>query len=300
MSFASVLLLSDPSGAATKRPGILDVFPGMPAGGTAGEWFRGITKFSEPYSRLQLKNNEQAAQLSEQHCPSEGGWSGRLPSSTVQGEAGKKRTADKRNEALAIYVSSRGVESLSSIAKTLGIARNTLSKWRQDDNWDAKLAETEQQATAKAIEVMSDQLANEISKHFKIDSEHLDVLDKILFWHLIAKDKRGLPLRNEQGMLMPATKFDSAAIMSLYRLAACRNQISTTRRMILGLPTGQVKVDQSVTGKIENETTIYDRLGGRRLEGLGQVEKRCGKYSHGPYSAAPKQIASGPCKLLFC
>ena len=160
---------------------------------------------------------------------------------------------EKRKEALALYVKSQGTEKLSSLSRKTGVHRDTLRKWKKSDEWEARLAETRQSANKKVVEKMADQLSDEIAKHFKIDFEHLDILDKMLFLQLIERDEHGQPVRGPDGLLRPNSKTGPA---DLKRLAGARHQISTTRRMILGLPTEHQQVDQNISGEVKNTGTI--------------------------------------------
>ena len=165
--------------------------------------------------------------------------------------------AATRREALSRYVKSQGVETLSAMGRALGVNRETLRKWKKEDEWDARLAETRQSASKKAVEKMADELSDQIAKHFKVDSEHLDVLDKMLFLHLIERDANGQPVRGPDGLLRPNSKTTPA---ELKRLASARHQITVTRRMILGLPTEHQQVDQNVKGKVAVESQGANRL----------------------------------------
>ncbi len=111
------------------------------------------------------------------------------------GVAVKKYSADKRDHALRIFIESRGNESLSSIARKLGVHRKTVAKWKEKDGWDAKLSETCQMTAKKTAEKISEALSEQMANHFRVDSEHLDILDKILFLQLIERDENGQPVR---------------------------------------------------------------------------------------------------------
>ena len=107
----------------------------------------------------------------------------------------KKYSEEKREQAFHLFIQSRGNESLSSIARKLGVHRKTVAKWKEKDGWDAKLSETCQMTAKKTAEKISEALSEQMANHFRVDSEHLDILDKILFLQLIERDENGQPVR---------------------------------------------------------------------------------------------------------
>ena len=160
---------------------------------------------------------------------------------------------EKRIQAEKAYLESYGDVNFSEMARRLGVHRQTISRWKQAGDWDRKLAAMQQSVAEKTIEKISDKISDQIEKNFRVDSEHLDILDKILFLQLIERDDQGNPIRGADGLLRPNSKLSP---IELQRVANTRHQISTTRRMILGLPTSYDKVDQNVKGSIETKSTV--------------------------------------------
>ena len=125
------------------------------------------------------------------------------------------RLKELRLKAKQIYLSNNGEYSLGRLATELGVVRQTIYKWKAEDNWEQTVEDIKVRTNMKLTESIGDALAKKIEPQFMTIASAMDAAGKLAVRQLFKHDKEGRMLRDVNGNPMPNEKLSPNEIKTL-------------------------------------------------------------------------------------
>ena len=165
----------------------------------------------------------------------------------------------KLQRAKRLFLASMGSATNTDLARQVGLVRQTISKHRRKENWDAELHAVKLKTTEKIVERASEDISSEILKFLK-------GVQTLCNEKLLAKDKDGNYLRDESGNLLPNKDLRPGELLQLakaagyhlknYRLVAGQ---STSNELIANVG-GHSHRPEHDTGMVGSLGSLIDRI----------------------------------------
>lgn len=174
----------------------------------------------------------------------------------------KKKTQSKANKdtlrlvAKAKYLESAGTLSLVQLAKEMGVTRQTLAKWKEEDKWDEAATEVKQDVDTKLKKAVAASLFEDLEPEYKEISNNLRVVNGAITQILWKRDRDGRVVRNEDGVPMIN---DTLSTKEFKHIAGIMATNLRTMRLLAGQSTENIDQETRHTGKVEHEHTHHTK-----------------------------------------
>lgn len=171
---------------------------------------------------------------------------------------------DQRVAALDLYLESRGKLSMTSIAKKVGVTRQTVARWIATGKWSEKVSSIERKLDEKVAEKIAEKATDAVAEKYlraqKQQMEFYNLFTHILMGKLIQTDESGRPLKDAAGNILPANPSAS----DMQKIGSAMSDAIKTIRLIQGKPTeiqaSPTLVEEGITETEKEKREAFKRF----------------------------------------
>jgi len=168
----------------------------------------------------------------------------------------KKMTRDRaameklRLKARTKYLESGGSLSMVQISKEVGVSRQTVTKWKQVDDWEKDLAEVKQEVDAKVKKAAAANLYDDLAPEFREVSNLVQLTNKSAAMFFYKRNSTGDIMRDENGTPVFKDNVEPKDLRHISMIAANNHK---TMLALTGQPTEHIKQETTHSGSVDHE-----------------------------------------------
>lgn len=146
------------------------------------------------------------------------------------------------------YLESGGSLSMVQLSAEVGISRQTVTKWKQVDEWEKDLAEVRQEVDRKVKSSAAANLFESLAPEYQEITASLQIIDKIVPTYFYKTDSSGNTLRDANGN----PQIQKPEAKDLRHLAAVLASNAKTMRLLTGQSTENIDQHTQHSGQVEH------------------------------------------------
>lgn len=150
-----------------------------------------------------------------------------------------------RLKARTKYLESGGALSISQISREIEVSRQTLTKWKKNDNWDKDLAEVRQEVDSKVKKAAAANLYDDLAPEFREVSNLVQLTNKSAAMFFYKRNSTGQIIRDENGTPLFKDNIEPKDLRHISMIAANNHK---TMLALTGQPTEHIRQDTTHSG----------------------------------------------------
>lgn len=142
--------------------------------------------------------------------------------------------------------------SIAQINRELDVSRNTLTKWRDKEEWAKQASAVEQEVDTRIRKQAVTNLFDQLEPEYKEVANNIRVLNNIVSQQIWKRDTAGRVLRDESGKPIVNDKLKPKDIRHLSMIMASNLK---TMRLLMGESTENIDQKNTHSGEIDHNLT---------------------------------------------